>query len=123
MPRYESWSSERAAEIIQQHANRPGGDGSPSAILRARLSARQTTRTLTSSCRRPGSSAKDHMEDYLALSKLIEDTYDAVLDAGRWTGVLAKITDFVDGHAGGLLSKDSVSKSGNAYQHFNVDPH
>ena len=63
------------------------------------------------------------MQDYLALSNLIGDIYDAVLDSARWTGVIAKITDFVDGHAGGLLSKDSVSKSGNAYHHFNVDPH
>jgi DNA-binding CsgD family transcriptional regulator/PAS domain-containing protein len=63
------------------------------------------------------------MQDYLALSTVIEDTYDAVLDSARWTGVLAKITDFVDGQAGGLLSKDSVSKSGNAYHHFGVDPH
>jgi DNA-binding CsgD family transcriptional regulator len=62
------------------------------------------------------------MQDYLAVSKLIGDIYDAVLDSARWSGVLAKITDFVDGHAGGLLSKDSVSKSGNAYHHFNVDP-
>jgi len=63
------------------------------------------------------------MQDYLAISNLIGDIYDAVLDSARWSGVLAKITDFVDGHAGGLLSKDSVSKSGNAYHHFNVDPH
>ena len=63
------------------------------------------------------------MQDHLSLSKVIEDIYDAVLDSTRWTGVLAKITDFVDGHAGGLLSKDSISKSGNAYHHFGVDPH
>jgi DNA-binding CsgD family transcriptional regulator len=62
------------------------------------------------------------MQEYLALSKLAEDIYDTVLDSGRWTSVLAKITDFVEGQAGGLLSKDSVSKSGDAYYHVGVDP-
>jgi hypothetical protein len=91
-------------------------------ILRPRLSARQTTRNFQH--RLPSARhCKDHMQDYLALSKVIEDSYDAVLDSARWTGVLAKITDFVDGQAGGLLSKDSVSKSGNAYHHFGVDSH
>jgi hypothetical protein len=86
------------------------------------LSARQTTRNFQH--RLPSARhCKDHMQDYLALSKVIEDIYDAVLDSARWTGVLAKITDFVDGQAGGLLSKDSVSKSGNAYHHFGVDSH
>ena len=63
------------------------------------------------------------MQESLALSKLAEDIYDTVLDSARWTGALAKITDFVEGQAGGLLSKDSVSKSGNAYYHVGVDPH
>jgi DNA-binding CsgD family transcriptional regulator len=63
------------------------------------------------------------MQEHLALSKVAEDIYDTVLDSARWTSVLAKITDFVDGQAGGLLSKDSVSKSGNAYYHVGVDPH
>ena len=63
------------------------------------------------------------MQESLALSKLAEDIYDTVLDSARWTSVLGKITDFVEGQAGGLLSKDSVSKSGNAYYHVGVDPH
>jgi DNA-binding CsgD family transcriptional regulator len=63
------------------------------------------------------------MQEHVALSKLAEDIYDTVLDSGRWTSVLAKVTDFVEGQAGGLLSKDSVSKSGNAYYHVGVDPH
>jgi DNA-binding CsgD family transcriptional regulator len=63
------------------------------------------------------------MQESLALSKLAEDIYDTVLDSARWTSALGRVTDFVEGQAGGLLSKDSVSKSGNAYYHVGVDPH
>jgi len=63
------------------------------------------------------------MQEYLALTNLIGNIYDAVLDPGLWTGVLAGIADFVDGQAGGLLSKDSVSKCGNAHYHVGIDPH
>jgi len=63
------------------------------------------------------------MQDHLALSKVVEDIYDVVLDSSRWSDVLAKITEFVDGQASGLLSKDTISKCGNAYHHFGLDPH
>jgi len=63
------------------------------------------------------------MQDYLALTNLIGDIYDAVLDPALWNDVLAKIADFVGGEAGGLLSKDTVSKSGNAHYHVGIDPH
>src|SRR5215510_1161790 len=66
---------------------------------------------------------RGHMQESLALSKLAEAIYDTVLDSALWTSALAKVTDFVEGQAGGLLSKDSVSKSGNAYYHVGVDPH
>jgi len=63
------------------------------------------------------------MQEYLTLTNLTGNIYDAVLDPAQWTGVLARIADFVGGQAGGLLSKDSVSKSGNAHYHVGVDPH
>src|SRR5215470_16091768 len=63
------------------------------------------------------------MQECQRLTSLIGDIYDAALDSSLWVGVLAKITDYVGGHAGGLLSKDSLSKFGNAYYHCGVDPH
>jgi DNA-binding CsgD family transcriptional regulator/PAS domain-containing protein len=57
------------------------------------------------------------------VSELIGYIYDAALDSLLWIEVLARIADFVGGHAAGLLSKDSVSKFGNAYYNFGVDPH
>jgi DNA-binding CsgD family transcriptional regulator/PAS domain-containing protein len=57
------------------------------------------------------------------LSHLIGRIYDAALDPILWTTVLAGICEFVDGQACGLLSKDSVSKFGNAYYHYGVDPY
>jgi hypothetical protein len=59
------------------------------------------------------------MDDKATLSALIGDIYDAALDPALWTDVLVSITEFV----GGLLSKDSVSKLGNAFYHVGVDPH
>jgi DNA-binding CsgD family transcriptional regulator/PAS domain-containing protein len=63
------------------------------------------------------------MDDKATLSPLIGDIYDAALDPALWTDVLASITDFVGGQAGGLLSKDPVSKLGHAYYHVGVAPH
>jgi DNA-binding CsgD family transcriptional regulator len=63
------------------------------------------------------------MQECQRLTSLIGDIYDAALDSSLWVGVLAKITDYVGGHAGGLLSKDSLSRFGNAYYHCGVDPH
>jgi DNA-binding CsgD family transcriptional regulator len=56
-----------------------------------------------------------------ALSALIGDIYDAALDAMLWPAVLEKIAAFVGGAAAGLLSKDAVSKIGDAHYHFGVD--
>lgn len=63
------------------------------------------------------------MEADQGLTQLIGEIYDAALDPPRWTNVLAKIATFVGGQAAGLLSKDSVSKSGNIYYQSGVDPH
>ncbi len=54
---------------------------------------------------------------------IVGNIYDAALNSALWTDVLGNIADFVGGQAGGLLSKDSVSKFGNAYYHVGVDPH
>jgi len=63
------------------------------------------------------------MDDKATLSPLIGDIYDAALDPALWTNVLASLTDFVGGQAGGLLSKDPVSKLGHAYYHVGVAPY
>jgi hypothetical protein len=63
------------------------------------------------------------MEADRDLTQLIGDIYDAALDSSRWTDVLAKIAKYTGGQAAGLLSKDTVSKSGNIYYQSGVDPY
>lgn len=63
-----------------------------------------------------------YLSDQNALSRLIGDIYDTTLDPASWTGVLQKLADFVGGQAAGLLSKDAVSKAGNAYFFYGLDP-
>ena len=67
--------------------------------------------------------ALDDMKEDQGLTQLIGDIYDAALDSSRWTSVLAKIADYAGGQAAGLLSKDSVSKSGNIHCQSGVDPY
>ncbi len=67
--------------------------------------------------------ALDDMKDDQGLTQLIGDIYDAALDSSRWTSVLAKIAEYAGGQAAGLLSKDSVSKSGNIHCQSGVDPY
>jgi DNA-binding CsgD family transcriptional regulator len=55
------------------------------------------------------------------LTRLIGYVYDAALDAALWPGALAKIGEFVGGRAGGILSKNSVSKASTPHYHFGVD--
>ena len=50
--------------------------------------------------------------DETMLTRLIGHIYDAALDAALWPEVLAKIGVFLGGEAGGILSKDAVSKAG-----------
>jgi DNA-binding CsgD family transcriptional regulator len=57
------------------------------------------------------------------LTRLIASIYDAAVDAALWSDVLAKTADFVGGQAGGLLARDSLTKSVNPYCHFGLDPH
>ncbi len=55
-----------------------------------------------------------------AFSALVADIYDAVLDPQLWPGVLEQIARFVGGSAAGLLSKNAVSKAGDAHYHFGI---
>ena len=63
------------------------------------------------------------MKEDQGLTQLIGDIYDAALDSSRWTSVLAKIACYAGGQAAGLLSKDSISKTGNIHYQSGVDPY
>ena len=63
------------------------------------------------------------MPDPDRLSSLVGDIYDAVLDQSLWINVLRNAAEFVGSQAGGLLSKDAVSKSANIHYGFGVAPH
>jgi DNA-binding CsgD family transcriptional regulator len=62
-------------------------------------------------------------DDGRAFSTLVSDIYDAAVDPARWSGVLTAIGDFVGGQAGGIVSKDAISRDGTPNHHFGVDPH
>ncbi len=61
--------------------------------------------------------------DEEVLTHLIGHIYDAALDPTLWVGVLARIGEFVGGQAGGIISKDSISKASVPFFHFGVVPH
>ena len=63
------------------------------------------------------------MREYEKLTDLIEDIYDTTLDPASWTNALASMTDFVQGQACGLISKDPASKFGDTHYYCNVDPY
>jgi DNA-binding CsgD family transcriptional regulator len=63
------------------------------------------------------------LRDDEILTRLIGHIYDAALVPALWTGVLAQIGEFVGGQAGGILSKDSISKASTPHYHFGVDPY
>ena len=62
------------------------------------------------------------MRDDEALTRLIGHIYDAALDPSLWVDALARVGEFVGGEAGGILSKDAISKAGTPYYHFGVGP-
>ena len=51
-------------------------------------------------------------------SRLVGEIYDSTLAPSLWPDVLGKIAAFVGGQSAGLISRDSVSKSGNAHYTF-----
>ena len=63
------------------------------------------------------------MHEEEKLTCIIGSIYDAALDPALWSDVLAGIADFVGGQAGGIVSKDSISKTSAPYYHFGVIPY
>ena len=63
------------------------------------------------------------MTEQARLSRLIADMYDATLEPGRWSEVLARIVAFVGGHGGCLLAKDPTSREIDAHWQTGVEPH
>jgi DNA-binding CsgD family transcriptional regulator len=82
------------------------------------LQSGTATRRVSISSRSAGCPGDDEI-----LTHVIGHIYDAALDAALWPGVLARIGEFVGGQAGGILTKDSVSKAGTPYYHYGVDPY
>jgi hypothetical protein len=56
-------------------------------------------------------------------SHLVCEIYDSTLDPALWPGVLGNIAAFVGGQSAGLISRDSVSRAGNAHYTFGCNPH
>jgi DNA-binding CsgD family transcriptional regulator/PAS domain-containing protein len=63
------------------------------------------------------------MTEQARLSRLIADMYDATLEPGQWSEVLARIVAFVGGHGGCLLAKDATSRDIDAHWQTGVEPH
>ena len=64
------------------------------------------------------------MDEAEAVSALIGDIYDAVLDPALWRAVLAKCARFVGGSAASIYWKDTASKRGSAtYDDGVIDPY
>src|SRR5690242_2003528 len=68
-------------------------------------------------------STHSKIEKDQGLTRLIGEIYDAALESSRWTTVLANIAEFAGGQAAGLLSRDSISRSGIVYYQAGVDPY
>ena len=58
-----------------------------------------------------------------SLSELTENIYDAGINPELWKDVVVRLNDFIGSRACGLISKDSVSKSGVTHYYCGVDPH
>ena len=56
-------------------------------------------------------------------SELIESIYDAGLHPELWSDVVVMLNAFIGSQACGLISKDTVSKSGATHYYCGVDPH
>jgi DNA-binding CsgD family transcriptional regulator len=63
------------------------------------------------------------LRDDEVLTCLIGHIYDAALNAALWADVLARVGAFVGAEAGGILSKNSISKVSIPHYHFGVAPH
>ena len=56
-------------------------------------------------------------------AELIESIYDAGLHPELWSDVVVMLNVFIGSQACGLISKDTVSKSGATHYYCGVDPH
>ncbi|WP_291688264.1 LuxR family transcriptional regulator [Bradyrhizobium sp.] len=59
----------------------------------------------------------------IKLPNLIEEIYDAALEPALWNDIVRSINEFVGGRACGLISKDTMSRSGLTYYYCGVDPY
>ena len=85
--------------------------------------AHGVARTVEEPREHAGSGASMAMDETARLLALIGDIYDAALDPTLWPRVVEKAGRFVGGSAASLFARDSVSKTGNSYYAFGVDPH
>lgn len=58
-----------------------------------------------------------------SLSELTENIYDAGINPELWHDVVVRLNDFIGSRACGLISKDSVSRSGATHYYCGLDPH
>ncbi|MBX9777725.1 MAG: helix-turn-helix transcriptional regulator [Xanthobacteraceae bacterium] len=54
--------------------------------------------------------------------RLVGDIYDAAIDPVRWSDTLIRLGHFVGGDAGGMVSRDFISKTGSPHCVFGFDP-
>jgi DNA-binding CsgD family transcriptional regulator len=57
-----------------------------------------------------------------ALSELVGDIYDTMLERGSWPSVLEKSAEFVGGSAAAIFSRNQATADGCVYHQFGVDP-
>lgn len=62
------------------------------------------------------------MDEAAVLSSLIEDIYDAALDASLWNGVLEKTSRFIDAFAVSIVTQDHFGQPLRYDHYFGVDP-
>ena len=63
------------------------------------------------------------MSEQARLSRLVAGIYDATLEPRRWSEVLARVVDFVGGHGGCLLGKDSATRDIDPQWQTGVEPY
>ncbi|MBX9710697.1 MAG: helix-turn-helix transcriptional regulator [Xanthobacteraceae bacterium] len=63
------------------------------------------------------------MKEIDQVSDLIGRIYDAAVDEGVWTDVIAKAVGFIGGSGAVLFSKDAASSRGNIYHDYGTDPY
>jgi hypothetical protein len=62
------------------------------------------------------------MDESRIVSSLIGDIYDASIDPALWPDAIMKLAAFVGGQAGGLVTKDAISRTGTPYFYYGFDP-